>query len=97
MERLIRDDEGAPLSFPIKGWTITVDFPIAPGLSRFCTELDEMVLAAGGRLSLAKESRTSPAAFAAGYPRVDEWRKVRSSVDPDGRFASDMSRRLELT
>ncbi len=91
------DGNGAPLSFPIKGWTITVDFPIAPGLSRFCTELDEMVLAAGGRLYLAKESRTSPAAFAAGYPRVDEWRKVRSSVDPDGRFASDMSRRLELT
>lgn len=91
------DGNAAPLSFPIKGWTITVDFPIAPGLSAFCTELDEMVLAAGGRLYLAKESRTSPAAFAAGYPRIDEWRKVRSSVDPDGRFASDMSRRLALT
>ncbi|RZT83389.1 decaprenylphospho-beta-D-ribofuranose 2-oxidase [Pseudonocardia sediminis] len=91
------EGNAAPLSFPIKGWTITVDFPIAPGLARFCTELDEMVLAAGGRLYLAKESRTSPAAFAAGYPRIDEWRKVRSSVDPDGRFASDMSRRLELT
>ncbi|MDN5920520.1 MAG: FAD-binding oxidoreductase [Pseudonocardia sp.] len=90
------DGNAAPLSFPIKGWTITVDFPIAPGLSRFCTELDEMVLTAGGRLYLAKESRTSPAAFAAGYPRIDEWRAVRSSVDPDGRFASDMSRRLEL-
>ncbi|MBW0104372.1 FAD-binding oxidoreductase [Pseudonocardia sp. KRD291] len=91
------EGNAAPLSFPIKGWTITVDFPIAPGLSRFCTELDEMVLTAGGRLYLAKESRTSPAAFAAGYPRIDEWRKVRSSVDPDGRFASDMSRRLALT
>ncbi|MET0190503.1 MAG: FAD-binding oxidoreductase [Pseudonocardia sediminis] len=91
------EGNAAPLSFPIKGWTITVDFPIAPGLARFCTELDEMVLAAGGRLYLAKESRTSPAAFAAGYPRIDEWRKVRSSVDPDGRFASDMSRRLALT
>ena len=87
----------APLSFPTKGWTITVDFPIANGLSRFCTELDEMVLAAGGRLYLAKESRTSPEAFAAGYPRFAEWKAIRDGVDPAGVFASDMSRRLALT
>lgn len=91
------EGNAAPMSFPIPGWTITVDFPIMSGLSAFCTELDEMVLAAGGRLYLAKESRTSPAAFAAGYPRIDEWRNVRSTVDATGRFASDMSRRLELT
>src|SRR6476661_5569670 len=50
----------APLSFPQPGWTITVDFPIAPGLHRFCDGLDELVLEAGGRLYLAKESRTTP-------------------------------------
>ncbi|MHA6792016.1 FAD-binding protein [Pseudonocardia bannensis] len=87
----------APLSFPQPGWTITVDFPVAPGLHRFCDELDELVLSAGGRLYLAKESRTSAAAFARGYPRLDEWRKTRAAVDPEGVFASDMSRRLELT
>ncbi|MFP5021055.1 FAD-binding protein [Pseudonocardia phyllosphaerae] len=86
----------APLSFPTEGWTITVDFPIVHGLSRFCTELDEMVLAAGGRLYLAKESRTSPEAFAAGYPRFSEWKAIRDAADPAGRFASDMSRRLKL-
>ncbi|MBN9736516.1 MULTISPECIES: FAD-binding oxidoreductase [unclassified Pseudonocardia] len=90
------DGNDAPLSFPTKGWTITVDFPIAPGLSRFCTELDELVLAAGGRLYLAKESRTSPEAFAAGYPRFDEWKAIRDAADPAGVFASDMSRRLSL-
>ena len=87
----------APLSFPTEGWTITVDFPITDGLSRFCTELDELVLAAGGRLYLAKESRTSPEAFAAGYPRFDEWKTIRDAADPSGVFASDMSRRLKLT
>ena len=87
----------APLSFPIPGWTITVDFPIENGLHRFCDELDEMVLAAGGRLYLAKESRTSAATFKAGYPRFDEWRATRDAADPKGVFASDMSRRLELT
>jgi decaprenylphospho-beta-D-ribofuranose 2-oxidase len=86
----------APLSFPTAGWTITVDFPIASGLHELCETLDELVLDAGGRHYLAKESRTSPAAIRRGYPRLDEWRKVRASVDPDGVFTSDMARRLEL-
>jgi decaprenylphospho-beta-D-ribofuranose 2-oxidase len=86
----------APLSFPQPGWTITVDFPIRRGLAEFCDRLDEQVLGAGGRLYLAKESRTSAATLARMYPRIDEWRKVRAAADPDGIFASDLSRRLEL-
>ncbi|GGS17854.1 FAD-binding oxidoreductase [Actinokineospora fastidiosa] len=86
----------APLSFPRPGWTITVDFPIRAGLREFCDELDELVLAVGGRLYLAKESRTAPETFHRMYPRLDEWRKVRASVDPDGLFTSDQSRRLGL-
>ncbi|PWW62114.1 FAD-binding oxidoreductase [Actinokineospora spheciospongiae] len=86
----------APLSFPREGWTITVDFPIVPGLDAFCARLDEQVLAAGGRLYLAKDSRTDPDTLQQMYPRLDEWRKVRSSVDPDGLFVSDQSRRLGL-
>ena len=86
----------APLSFPAPGWTITVDFPIAPGLHDLCCELDEMVLNAGGRHYLAKESRTSAEAIHRGYPRFDEWRKTRDAIDPDGLFISDMARRLEL-
>jgi decaprenylphospho-beta-D-ribofuranose 2-oxidase len=90
------EGNAAPLSFPMPGWTITVDFPVARGLERFCAELDELVLGAGGRLYLAKESRTDARTFRRGYPRFDEWRKVRDEVDPDRVFASDMSRRLEL-
>jgi len=30
------------------------------------------------------------------YPRLDELRQVRRSVDPEGIFVSDMARRLEL-
>jgi decaprenylphospho-beta-D-ribofuranose 2-oxidase len=86
----------APLSFPHPGWMVCLDFPIKIGLSRFCEELDEAVLGMGGRLYTAKDSRTSPEAFAQMYPRLDEWRKIRATVDPDGVFASDMSRRLEL-
>ncbi|WP_300013454.1 FAD-binding oxidoreductase [Pseudonocardia sp.] len=87
----------APLSFPMPGWTLCVDIPIGPGLGALCDELDTLVLDAGGRHYLAKESRTTPEAIRRGYPRLDEWRKVRDAADPRGVFASDMSRRLELT
>ncbi len=90
------DANPAPMSWPSPGWMLSVDFPIKDGLGRFCTELDEDVLAAGGRLYTAKDSRTSPETFAKMYPRLEEWRKVRAAVDPEGVFASDMSRRLEL-
>ncbi|WP_424183766.1 FAD-binding protein [Actinokineospora sp. G85] len=86
----------APLSFPRPGWTITVDFPIVPGLDAFCADLDRQVLDAGGRLYLAKDSRTAPEVLRRMYPRLDEWREVRQSVDPDGLFSSDQSRRLGL-
>ena len=86
----------APLSYPHPGWLVCLDFPIVDGLGRFCTELDEDVLALGGRLYTAKDSRTTAETFHKMYPRVDEFRKIRQSVDPEGIFASDMSRRLEL-
>jgi decaprenylphospho-beta-D-ribofuranose 2-oxidase len=86
----------APMSFPMPGWTLCVDFPVRPGLHALCDRLDELVLGAGGRLYLAKESRTTADALHQMYPRIDEWRKVRASVDPTGMFRSDMSRRLAL-
>lgn len=86
----------APLSFPVEGWNICVDFPIKPGLAEFCNELDRRVLEFGGRVYTAKDSRTSATAFHQMYPRAEEFVGTRRRVDPDGIFISDMARRLEL-
>ena len=86
----------APLSFPIPGWNVCVDFPIKAGLNEFVAELDRRVLEFCGRLYTAKDSRTTAETFHAMYPRIDEWIALRRKVDPTGVFASDMARRLEL-
>jgi decaprenylphospho-beta-D-ribofuranose 2-oxidase len=87
----------APLSFPQPGWTLAVDVPAGvDGLAATLDRLDELVLAAGGRLYLAKDSRMSPGMMAASYPRLSEWQRVRDAMDPHGVFTSDQSRRLSL-
>jgi decaprenylphospho-beta-D-ribofuranose 2-oxidase len=96
LKRFGPGDDGF-LSFPIPGWTLALDFPArTPGLARLLNRLDAGVLAAGGRVYLAKDSRVSPAAFAAMYPRLSEFRAVRSDVDPAGVLTSDLARRLGL-
>lgn len=96
---LKRFGEGNPgmLSFPRPGWTLTVDIAArVPGMSALLRRLDELVLEAGGRHYLAKDSHMTPETFAAGYPRLDEWRSVKRRVDPHGLWTSDLARRLEL-
>src|ERR1022692_4940271 len=91
------DGDPGMLSFPMPGWTLALDFPTrTPWLDQLLSELDEMVLQAGGRLYLAKDSRVPADLMRRMYPRLDDFRKVRADVDPAGVFASDLSRRLGL-
>ena len=94
--KLFGEGNRAPLSYPMPGWNVCVDFPIKPGLGNFLDDLDRRVMEFGGRLYLAKESRTSAENFHKMYPGLPGWLETRRNIDPTGVFASDMSRRLEL-
>ncbi|MCG7456624.1 FAD-binding oxidoreductase [Corynebacterium sp. ACRPH] len=94
--KLFGEGNKAPLSYPMPGWNVCVDFPIKPGLGAFLDDLDRRVMEFGGRLYLAKESRTSAENFHKMYPGLPGWLTTRKRIDPTGVFASDMSRRLEL-
>lgn len=84
------------LSFPTAGWTLTLDLPVVDTLGRLLHDLDDLVLAAGGRVYLAKDAHTTPATIASGYPRLAEWQTIRDRVDPNRTLQSDLGRRLDL-
>ncbi len=87
----------APLSFPLKGWTLALDLPLgAARLPRLLDELDAVVIAAKGRVYLAKDSRLAPEHVAEMYPRLDEFLKAKARVDPKNQFTSDLALRLAL-
>jgi decaprenylphospho-beta-D-ribofuranose 2-oxidase len=91
------DANPAPLSFPMPGWTLTVDIPTrAEGLGQLLHSLDEVVMQSDGRHYLAKDAHTTPTAIRHGYPRLDEWKQIQRSVDPGQLWQSDLARRLEL-
>jgi len=77
------------LSFPRSGVTLALDFPIS-GQKTYdlLTELDRVVIDAGGAIYPAKDARMSPEVFHAGFPRVQQF---SSFVDPA--FSSSFWRR----
>ena len=84
------------LSFPMPGYTLALDFPVADGLMEFLDSLDEMVLKRGGRVYLAKDARMRPEIFRAMYPNFGKWQTAKAIADPNNRFSSSLSRRLGM-
>lgn len=84
------------LSFPRPGFTLAVDLQVSTAALALCDQLDELVVDAGGRLYLTKDSRMTPEVFRAGYPRLDEFEAVRSKYGASGVFVSRQSQRLGL-
>lgn len=80
------------LSFPIPGYTITLDFPAKGESSRMLvTKLEKLTLDAGGRVNPYKSRMMSLATFESSFPH---WKRILPWLDPcaESRF----SRRLGI-
>ncbi|WP_025032987.1 FAD-binding oxidoreductase [Bradyrhizobium sp. DOA9] len=82
------------LSFPLPGYTLALDFPVRGDILNFLDEIDRLVVAAGGRLYLAKDARQSRATLEAGYPALQRFNAIRKALDPAGNIRSKLSQRL---
>ncbi len=84
------------LSFPAKGYTFAIDFPVTRNLKAFTEKLDQLVLGMGGRIYLGKDAYLNEATFKAMYPQYTDWLAIKKTYDPDNRFSSDLARRIGL-
>jgi FAD/FMN-containing dehydrogenase len=84
------------LSFPLEGYTLTLDFPVNATVLGLLLELDAIVADHGGRIYLAKDARAGATMMRRGYSRLDRFRAVRARVDPARKFQSLQSQRLDL-
>ncbi len=66
-----------PLSFPMEGYSLAMDFKMEKGLLEFLNELDRIVETYGGRIYLAKDACMSKTTFEKGYPRIEAFKKFR--------------------
>lgn len=94
--KLMGKENANPLSFPMAGYTLALDFKVEPRLWPLLDSLDELVAAHGGRLYLAKDARMRPAMLRSGYPRLEEFLAIRERYGLANKFSSLLSRRLEF-
>ena len=80
-------DERAVMSFPKRGYTLSLDFKISTKVFSLLSKLDELVLKYNGRLYLAKDVRMPASLFEKTYPK-----KVKRNPF----FESLQSKRLNL-
>jgi decaprenylphospho-beta-D-ribofuranose 2-oxidase len=85
------------LAFPMKGYTLALDFPVSDQLIDFLKELDVLVLAAKGRIYLAKDSRMSVQMFHQSYTEpAKQFQQQLQQLAPEKQFQSALSQRLQI-
>lgn len=88
------------LAHALDGYSLALDFPVTAdnraALWTLCRELDELVLAAGGRFYFAKDLTALPSAAERAFPGLPRFREIRRERDPARVLTSDLAERLRI-
>jgi decaprenylphospho-beta-D-ribofuranose 2-oxidase len=85
------------ISFPQKGYTLALDFPIDQGLFKFLDKLDELVLKHGGHIYLTKDARMKKETYWASYKEATQFQNSVKRFNPNFLCRSLQSDRLGIT
>ncbi len=88
------------ISHGVDGYSLAMDFKVTAErrsrLQTLASELDKIVLEAGGRFYLAKDSTLHPETMKAalGSNTVEKFKELKKRYDPEIRLQTNMWRRL---
>ncbi len=94
--KLFGENDGL-LSFPMRGYTLALDFPVRKGLFEFLDELDKLVLHYGGRIYLTKDARMNKEVFWQSYPNAEKFKRIVNKINPTFKWRSLQSDRLAIS
>ncbi len=89
-------DQKSNFSFPMKGYTIALDFPVNKDTLKLLEKLDEITLKYNGRFYLAKDARMNKEIFKRSDKRIQSFITFRNNNNYKKNFESSQSSRLEL-
>lgn len=88
------------LSYGVDGYSFAMDFRVTDAgrenLWALCREMDEIVLAAGGRFYFAKDLTATARSAERAFPGLARFRELKRELDPAGVLTSDLAQRLAL-
>ncbi|HLG33349.1 MAG TPA: FAD-binding oxidoreductase [Bacteroidia bacterium] len=95
--KLFGDENENILSFPKKGYTLGLDFPLTKNIYSLLNELDAIVVDHGGRIYLAKDMRVNSETMKRMYPGYEKFTEGIRKYNPDFKFRSLQSDRTGIT
>lgn len=85
-------------SHAVDGYSLALDFKVTaknwPRLLSLAHQMNDHVIAAGGRFYFAKDSTLRPQDVS--VDRRERFRQIKTEVDPEGLLTSNLARRLQL-
>ena len=84
------------LSFPLKGYSLAIDFKLSKSLYDVLKKLDKIVLKYKGRIYLSKDVRINKEDFEMNYSKINQFRNIREKYQMNKKFQSLQSKRVKI-